>query len=371
MAGIFDVGVIGGGLGGLVTAIDLARRGHSVQLFEKKTYPFQRVCGEYISNEVIPYLERLGCYPHELHPSKLSNFSLTSPGGNLATMPLDLGGFGISRYAFDAWLVEKAREAGVQVHEGTSVHAVRFTGDGFEIEASSNITARLVVGAFGKRSLLESSLARPSFRQRSAYVGVKYHVYTEMPKDLIALHNFEGGYCGVSAVEDGKFNVCYLVARKILRQHGDIPTLEKHVLHANPHLVKLLTTAERITPPVAVNEVSFHAKESIHNHILMVGDAAGMITPLCGNGMALAIHGAKLAAEHMSRFLTGSISRQQMEYGYASRWRKEFHFRLQMGRTIQQLFGRAWLSNLAVGIVKHSQPLANLLMRSTHGDPIQ
>ena len=101
--------VIGGGLAGLINAILLKRSGLSVLLFEEKKYPFHRVCGEYISNEVIPFLKNHELYPEEFEPAPISQFRLTSISGQSLTMPLDLGGFGISRYVFDKWLAAKAK----------------------------------------------------------------------------------------------------------------------------------------------------------------------------------------------------------------------------------------------------------------------
>ena len=94
-----DVLLIGGGLAGLAAALDLAGRGHRWRVVERKQYPFHRVCGEYVSNEVLPYLRRLGADPAALDPAAIEQFLLSSPGGRPLTSPLDLGGFGVSRYA--------------------------------------------------------------------------------------------------------------------------------------------------------------------------------------------------------------------------------------------------------------------------------
>lgn len=64
----YDVSIIGGGLGGLSLAIQLADAGYRVILFERKKYPFHRVCGEYISMESWDFLQRLGVPLHELRP---------------------------------------------------------------------------------------------------------------------------------------------------------------------------------------------------------------------------------------------------------------------------------------------------------------
>ena len=101
----------------------------------------------------------------------------------------------------------------------------------------------------------------------------------------------------------------------------------------------------------------------------MVGDAAGMITPLCGNGMSMALHGSKIAANIMHNFLGHSITRADMEKQYRNQWNLEFARRLMMGRRLQRLFGRNWLTNLFIAIVKPFPGLVRYLVQQTHGKP--
>jgi len=101
----------------------------------------------------------------------------------------------------------------------------------------------------------------------------------------------------------------------------------------------------------------------------MVGDSAGMIAPLCGNGMAMAIHGAKMASELVLQFNRGQLSRQDMERAYTQQWNKHFRSRLWSGRQIQKLFGSPWASNVAVNLALYIRPVANTIMRNTHGEP--
>ena len=76
-------------------------------------------------------------------------------------------------------------------------------------------------------------------------------------------------------------------------------------------------------PPVTISQISFE-KEQVYNHLLLTGDAAGMIAPLCGNGMSMALHGSKIAFEQMHLFLQNKIPRWQMENDYAHTWKKQF-----------------------------------------------
>ncbi|MGE0770565.1 MAG: NAD(P)/FAD-dependent oxidoreductase [Cyclobacteriaceae bacterium] len=363
------VAIIGGGLAGLITAYQLARCDVEVTVFERKRFPFHRVCGEYISNETLPFLRRLGLFPEELRPSVITRFELTSTNGKKGTLPLDLGGFGISRFSFDHWLVQKARAAGASIQEGVQVEEIVRQEGCFEIRISNTTHPfEIVVGSFGKRSKLDRQLHRPFIDRSSPYVGVKYHIRNDHPKDLIALHNFKNGYCGISRVEDGIVNLCYLTHRSNLKEKGSISEMESTVLHQNPHLKGIFEDSDFLfEKPEVINEISFETKAPIEDHIFMAGDAAGMIAPLCGNGMAMAIHSSKLLAEQLIPLSMGKISQREAEKAYVTKWKNHFTARLWAGRKIQSLFGSAWQSDLAVGLINHTPPLARYLVSKTHG----
>jgi flavin-dependent dehydrogenase len=368
-----DILVIGGGLAGLAAALDLAGRGHRVAVVERKQYPFHKVCGEYVSNEVLPYLRRLGADPAELGPATISQFLVSSPGGRTISLPLDLGGFGVSRYALDDFLYQRAVARGVTFYLKSTVTDVAFdaTSDQHRVALADGrtLTARVVLGAYGKRANLDRQLQRSFFAQRSPYLGVKYHLrLAGFPRDVIALHNFADGYAGISAIEDDKLCFCYLTTRQNLRQHGTIPAMEQAVLAKNPFLRDILSTAEVLYPqPEVINEISFAPKQPVEQHLLMCGDAAGLITPLCGNGMAMALHAAALGAAAAHAFLAGSTSRAEMETAYAKAWNAQFSNRLRVGRAVQRLFGGPVLSELVVGGLRYWPAAVRALMRRTHG----
>ena len=364
-----SVVIIGGGLAGLISAILLKRGGMEVCVIEKNEYPFHRVCGEYVSNEVIPFLQENELWPEELHPADITRFELSDTSGENIFMPLDLGGFGISRYALDNFFAEKARECGVDLQTGTRAEEVHFNHDRFFISTrDQEIEARYVIGAYGKRSHLDKRMNRSFMERRSPYIGVKYHIKNAPHEaDTVALHNFEGGYCGVNAVENNTFNLCYLSHRDNLREHRDISRMEQEVLYINPHIRKIFEESEMLwKSPLVINEISFETKEPVVQHILMCGDAAGMITPLCGNGMAMAIHSAKILAQTV---LDHQNDRDALERAYAREWNRQFSFRLSSGRQIQRLFGRPAFSRIAVGIGKFTPPVARYMMSMTHGAP--
>ena len=202
-------------------------------------------------------------------------------------------------------------------------------------------------------------------------MAIKYHIRTEHSNDLISLHNFIGGYCGVSNVENGITNLCYMANRKVFQTYGNIQDFEQAVLLKNPFLKHIFSNADFIfDKPITINEISFETKGAVEHNMLMVGDAAGMITPLCGNGMAMAIRSGKIAAEAIIQYCKDkSYDRSHMESGYQKEWSKNFAGRLKFGRQLQRLFGNAMMSDLSVKLAVNCSSIAQSMIKGSHGKP--
>ena len=371
---MYDIAIVGGGLSGLISSILLSRNGFKVVLLEKNEYPFHRVCGEYISNEVIPFLEENDLFPAAFSPAKIDKLTISSTNGFSFQTSLDLGGFGISRFVYDQWLASKARDSGVELHEKTMVSAIDQVDNSWEINTSAKTVfkAKMVISAHGKRSKIDQTLNRPFLKEHSPYVGVKYHVKTDYPADMISLHNFKGGYCGFSKVEDDLYNICYLTHRDHLKEAGNIDSLESNVLFRNPHLKELWKNSEFVfDKPEVINEISFKPKALIHNGLLMVGDAAGMITPLAGNGMAMAIRSATILSKVIqSNHTNRSFDLPNIYADYEKQWNAYFKKRLWKGRQIQNIFfGSPISSSVAVITGKLFSNVTRSIIRQTHGEP--
>jgi menaquinone-9 beta-reductase len=371
---MYDVIIIGGGLAGLVSSIELARQNLKVLLIEKYTYPFNRVCGEYISNEVRPYLESLGLDLNSLGVSNINKLQISSPKGNLFETNLQLGGFGISRYLLDYQLFKLSESYGTGFLLGTIVENVEKINDKYfvEIQNGNTFEAKVIIGAFGKRSILDKQLKRRFLLRKSPYMGVKYHIKFDFPKNKIALHNFKDGYCGISAIEDDKYCLCYLSSRENFKNRPALAQVEEEILYKNPYLKRIFNEADfLLKKPEVINEISFETKSLIEQGILMVGDTGGMIAPLCGNGMAMAIRGAKMLNTLIIKYLSNEISRNQLEKTYETEWAKAFSKRLYFGRKIQNMFGDETLTEIAVSTIKNLTFLHKPIIRLTHGKVLE
>jgi menaquinone-9 beta-reductase len=327
--------IVGGGLAGLSTAILLARAKVPVMVIEKDQYPRQKVCGEYISTEAEAFVNMLGVdtrtlpHIHQLH--------LTSASGRIAKIPLDTGGFGISRYTLDHRLAGLACDAGATVITNTRVSKIEQEGTSTHIYTSGSkiISASLVIGAYGKSNPLSGFTIPKNIRQ---YIGVKYHVRSQAPKDIIEMHVFKGGYCGFSKVEDYKYCLCYLGAAEDFKAHGgNIENYEKYVLQQNSHLRSRFAEVEKVTEAVTTSRFYFRAHRGSHQGQLLIGDSSGFIPPITGNGMSLAFRSAALLAPQLIDFARGKTTREALFVQQQAYVQRYITRRIQKGVFLQNL----------------------------------
>jgi len=370
----FDVIIVGGGFAGLTNAIHLSKFKQRVLLIEKNSYPKHKVCGEYISNEVLPYLNSLGIDPIKEGAKKISKVQVSTTKGNLIKGVLPLGGFGMSRYFLDSLLLKKARFNGVQVLKD-SVDSICFKNGVFTVQTkdSKSFQSKITIGAFGKRSILDLKMDREFIKKKSPYLAVKLHVKGDFPENLIALHNFKGGYCGLSKVENNSINLCYITEYNSFKKYKNITDFQKQVVFKNKHLKKIFEESTSVfEKPLTISQISFETKKPVEKHIIMCGDTAGMIHPLCGNGMGMAITSARLASVRILQFLNGEIkTREGLEKQYFKDWNNEFKTRLKTGHFIATLFRSQSVSQIAYSILKIIPFLLPKMIQFTHGKQIK
>ena len=366
----YQCAIVGGGLAGLCLAIQLADKGISVVLFEKNKYPFHKVCGEYISMESWNFLTELGLSLANLNLPKINELGISSENGFMLNTELPLGGFGISRYSLDNYLYELAKKKDVTILDNCKVFDVKEIDNLYQINTSlGNYTAEIVCGTYGKYTPTFVKNEEIQRKNQLNYIGVKYHIKTKLNANRIELHNFKDGYCGVSKVDNDSYCLCYLSSSKNLQDcNNEIKKMEETILYKNPFLKKYFTESEFLfDTPIVISNVTFQKKDTYKNSFFLAGDAAGSITPLCGNGMSMAMRASKLLANLLDDYFKKSTSKEELIKQYSLIWNKNFNTRIKTGYYLQYLFGKKYITHFTLKILDKLPSLTQKIISLTHG----
>ena len=374
----YDVVVIGAGLGGCAAAYHLRRAGWCVLLVERKVYPTHKLCGEYLSPDGVDSLVRMGLadwFGNGTLP-EIGEVLVSSSSGRCWQAQLPAFGRGCSRALLDLMLVERCRAIGVQVVEGFQVREVDgnleagFYVDGTGSAGSRRFHARLVVGAFGKQGAFNRKLGRRKGGKTRRLMALKLHIDGGGLRNRVELHCFPGGYAGLCEVEGDRANLCLLTeVDRFQAVDCDCERFTWEVMGRNPFLRHRL---EELKPNwnavLAVANLSFGATSREAGGILMVGDAAASITPLCGDGMSMALRSAEILAPLADRFLARESTAASLVKAYEQKWQNEFRLRLRVGSLLQHvLLAPALTTGAALAFLNRFPALGKCLIGWTRG----
>jgi flavin-dependent dehydrogenase len=299
--------VIGGGPAGAMVALRLASAGREVVIIEKESGPHHKVCGEFLSREAIDYLRQVGVACLDLGATSIRTLRL-SAGSKTITAPLPFQAFSLSRRALDAALLARAEDNGCTILRGKAVESLTPDGNDWIASLSNGDFLRTpnVFLATGKHDL--RGFPRSSDKQTDL-VGFKMHWQLALPqlrtlRDCMDLYLFPGGYGGLSLIEGDIANLCLVVRRAKLRSTGGWPQLLALILSGNRRLRQLLDAAKPLWPrPLAISSIPYGYLIRQSGGLWCVGDQAAVIPSFTGDGIAIALHSAALAAQ---MFLAGS-----------------------------------------------------------------
>ncbi len=374
---VYDAAIVGGGPAGCSAAITLAQRGARVVLYEAKTYPHHKVCGEFLSPECGALLDQLNVSLTTSRPVAIQTACITAPDGTLWAAQLPGIAWGISRSAFDATMAEHATALGVEIREANTVtHLHGNLPRGFTIEARTSslrqvTRARTVIAAYGKRNGLDRTLNRSFLDHPQPYIALKAHFVGLHLPGRIELHTFPGGYCGMSEIENGIINICLLAHESVFRRatqsiRPDVESFIAWIQIQNPLLRDRLSQARRLSEQwLSIAQIPFVSKAVVERDILLAGDAAGLIVPLAGDGIAMALQSGRLAALHTAKFLHEEWTPTELKQNYQDDWQREFGRRLRLGRMLQAIMLRPRLLTLGLRVLNTLPPLGDYLVRNT------
>lgn len=338
-----DVAIAGAGPGGSTLAAFLARRGYSVALIDRDSFPRDKLCGEFLSYDALPIVESLGidlggapeitsCRVVSRHRTYAFDFPHPARG--------------VSRMLLDDALHRCAVESGAQsiTATATSVSRDTVTFDG------GVVRARVVAGAWGRWGRFDQQLERAFVTDRShRNFGFKRHYRGDGAKGVIELYSFAHGYLGVNDVENGITNICGLVHARRLQGHKGkwdafIETIRAEERPLDEMYARYVPAQDGF---LSSEPVIFRARSAVEEGIFMIGDASGVIDPLTGNGMAMAMQSALVAMPFIESALCSS-DRKRSEDGYRARHAELFGRRIAWSRRVAFLLSRPALLDHAL-----------------------
>ncbi len=376
----FDVAVIGAGLGGATAALALAIRGARVAVFESAHFPRHKVCGEFLSPEIFDTFRRVGVTEaiYEARPFPVKTARVYAPNNSTSSertsstrcleIALPQQGFGLSRFALDAILWRAMQSRGVQTFDKTRIKTIARDNDIFHLQSGEdNFSARFVLNAAGRNARFGESKNYIKYSKSPRYVGFKAHFSdVENYDGSVELHAYDGGYCGVGAIENGLTNVCCLAKYETV--NGRSPDeFWNWQLSQSASLRDRMRGATLCFAWLATANVSFGKRAPIENGIFNCGDSAGYIHPLTGNGMAMASRSGELAAAVIASALRDEISHDDAETLYRTAWRREFDSRLKWAARLETLLISPRFTTLALKFLQTFPILAQRAVIQTRG----
>jgi len=364
---MYDLIIIGAGLSGLSTALACKSPGFSILILEKGSMPRHKVCGEYLSAEVLPLLESWGMDLGDR--PRVNRALLSAPNGSFTEVDLPLGGVGVSRHYLDGKLLDIAINRGIVVHTEEPVRKVVKKGSFFQLESSkTQYEAKWIVSCHGKSR--PAHFIDSPFSRQEKYMGVKQYYQLDFPEQLVALHSFRGGYGGAVLVENGWVDMAFMIKQSVFMEYKNIDKVMEAVLYSNPWMKKLITDGKAMwKQPMAVSNFTLGEKTTHSLQAFTAGDAKAMIPPASGNGMAMALLSGTMLGQKIKEGDKQGKSWEEIEKEYSEQWTAYFGQRLWWGKHIQRLMERPQPANVAMWMMKYSDWMLRSTIRLTHGSP--
>jgi flavin-dependent dehydrogenase len=332
-----------------------------------------KVCGEFISWEAQSTLQSLGLLTgvQAARPASLARAVLTSRSGVSAGFDLARGSWGLSRKSLDTALADAAQAAGAELKLGVRVRRFDQVDGGYSVEARSNgwpidIRCRALIAACGRSSSSELP-PRSRAAPEAGLVGIKRHYQNVSMPPQVELHFFEGGYIGLAPIEGGGVNLCLLASRKALEGADKDPAgLIEALTRRIPGIGNRLAGGEALDgPPLTAAPIDLWRRADPWDSVACVGDAAAMIPPLAGDGIASALRSVELCAPLAHEYLSGDLTLERWEQAYRSRWHASFDRPLAVARRLETWLGSAVGSELLLGVGSILPPVARRLAALT------
>jgi len=375
----FEITIIGGGPAGSTAAVFLSEIGFDVCLVEKRKFPREVLCGEFLSKEVIEIIKELNLYNEflSLNPNYLKIFKLINDDGKEISSDLNFPAYGLKRSTFDNFLLNKVKKEKIHIYQPCRVNEILFNDNEYKLICSNQnseqieITSKNVIAAYGRQNILDKKLNRNFVNTKSHLNGVKFHLekkyFKEFKKDEIKIFSGKDIYCGLNEVNDNIITVCFLENRK------------SNNLSPRENLIQFISESVNFkeifdsdfeksllnSPIYGAGNIYFGKRKLVENGIYMLGDAARVIAPLVGDGIGMALQSAKLIANIFEKIKKNKISLSESYEFYHIRWNELFAKRIRTAALIQKLILMNYSRNLSIQLTKTFPQILSHLIQAT------
>jgi len=372
----FDVAIIGAGPAGSSAAYFLARAGVKVLLLDKAVFPRDKTCGDGLVPRALPILAEMGVLDAiSTHGCKLDHLEVSAPSGrnvHFDIPPLPHApnhAVVIPRFELDNLLLQKAIESGADFRGGVHVRAVQTDSSGVTISADETYHATLAIVATGANTALLSSIGlnppKPNIVAARAYFeGIEsLPPYFQFRFDGVVLP----GYGWIFPQSAASANIGAGFIRTGKQEHHQSAQTAFNSFIQSPALKAMLGSAKQVgmlrSFPIRTD---FASAPTYAERTLLVGEAAGLVNPLTGDGIDFALESGKIAAVHSLHMLSlGDVSHSQLQaYDTMLRQRYQNLFRFSERVSRWSLNRRVldWLVPLAADRPKLPEALVNILL---------
>jgi menaquinone-9 beta-reductase len=374
----YDVIIAGAGPAGSSAAIHLAAGGLNVLLVEQKKFPRPKLCGEFISPECQDHFQKLGVARRIVcsEPASLTQTVFYSARGHHVTVPSSWFGprvaLGLSRAVMDNLLFRRAADVGVTVIENANV-----VGPLINTNTICGITVRvdsteqeyrspLTIDATGRARILARKVNQ-SNKQKPKLVAFKAHFQnTRVAPGACEIYFYPGGYGGLSSIEGGSSNLCFIVsAEQVKRCHSDPERVVREIVMKNRRAHHTLDPACTSSEWLSASWEHFGRQSPAPaKGLLAIGDAAAFIDPFTGSGMLMAFESGELAAEtilsHRNELADASLAAD-----YSERYRNKFGSRLRLCSLLRRAAFNSRLTEIGVTVFGASERFRGRVARAT------
>ncbi len=315
---MWDVIVVGAGPAGASTAYFLAQRGVSVLLLDRQAFPRDKVCGDGVSAKGLAVLEQMGLAEWISQHGFVEPHTLLISGPDGSSVAMDYThapfcyGRVIPRRVLDSALVNQAAVAGAHLVENCHVRLCERIGgrgvrvSGIQAGRSWFSDARLLVLAEGSRAALSKQLGLTrSDPDLAAIRG--YFAEESCPNDRLEIHYGKAispGYAWIFPLGDGTANVGLGTFLQQVRRRLNLASELERIMAENPYFRQRLTAiAGRLSVKGFTLRTDLTKSRLYADHVVVVGEAAHLVNPLTGEGIAPALVSGQAAAEHIHKAL--------------------------------------------------------------------